>query len=290
MDESWPTTGIQTSFYSRHKAEVERLLDRFEGEHPGVRVVRLRPGLIFKREAASGIRRLFAGPLLPGSLLRPGADPAGSSPRPAGLPGRALIRRRGGLPAGPGRRCARGLQHRRRPGARPCELGRRWALGRWRCPRGLRRAAAATFTCYACSRRSRAGSTWRSRRSGHGCRAGARAARLESAALLGGGAARPARGHARGRGAGDAAPRSRAAPVRCGHASSSAGSAPGLARPLRDRAPPPRPRLSAVGAAEHRRAGLDAVADDLAAAVVAHGAIRWMAHSKLSKTWVSPPP
>jgi nucleoside-diphosphate-sugar epimerase len=76
VDESWPTTGIPTSFYSRHKAEVERLLDRFETEHGHVRVVRLRPGLIFKREAASGIRRLFAGPLLPGSLVRPGLIPA----------------------------------------------------------------------------------------------------------------------------------------------------------------------------------------------------------------------
>jgi UDP-glucose 4-epimerase len=71
VDESWPTTGIPSSFYSRHKAEVERLLDRFEEEHPHVRVVRLRPGLIFKREAASEIRRLFAGPLLPGSLVHP---------------------------------------------------------------------------------------------------------------------------------------------------------------------------------------------------------------------------
>ncbi|GAC1321804.1 MAG: SDR family oxidoreductase [Thermoleophilaceae bacterium] len=71
VDESWATGGIQTSFYSRHKAEVERLLDRFEEEHPEVRVVRLRPGLIFKGEAASGIRRLFAGPLLPSPLLRP---------------------------------------------------------------------------------------------------------------------------------------------------------------------------------------------------------------------------
>jgi UDP-glucose 4-epimerase len=70
VSESWPTTGIQSSFYSRHKAEVERLLDRFEAEHPDVRVVRLRPGLIFKREAASGIRRLFAGPLLPGALVQ----------------------------------------------------------------------------------------------------------------------------------------------------------------------------------------------------------------------------
>jgi UDP-glucose 4-epimerase len=70
VDESWPTTGIRSSFYSRHKAEVERLLDRFENEHPATRVVRLRPGLIFKRDAASGIRRLFAGPLLPSALVQ----------------------------------------------------------------------------------------------------------------------------------------------------------------------------------------------------------------------------
>jgi UDP-glucose 4-epimerase len=70
VDETWPTTGIQSSFYARHKADVERLLDRFEDERPDTRVVRLRPGLIFKREAASGIRRLFAGPLLPNFLVR----------------------------------------------------------------------------------------------------------------------------------------------------------------------------------------------------------------------------
>jgi nucleoside-diphosphate-sugar epimerase len=35
----------------------------------------MRPGLIFKRQAATEIRRLFAGPLLPGSLLRPGLVP-----------------------------------------------------------------------------------------------------------------------------------------------------------------------------------------------------------------------
>lgn len=70
VDESWPTDGIPTSFYSRHKAQVERDLNRFEQEHPGMRVVRLRPGLIFKREAATEIRRLFIGPLLPGVLLR----------------------------------------------------------------------------------------------------------------------------------------------------------------------------------------------------------------------------
>lgn len=70
VDESWPTNGIGSLFYARHKAEVERLLDVFEHEHPEIRVVRLRPGLIFKREAATGIRRLFAGPFLPNRLLR----------------------------------------------------------------------------------------------------------------------------------------------------------------------------------------------------------------------------
>src|SRR5262249_31995183 len=70
VDESWPATALSTLFYSRHKAECERLLALLEREHPGMRVVRLRPGLIFKREAATGIRRLFAGPLLPGTLLR----------------------------------------------------------------------------------------------------------------------------------------------------------------------------------------------------------------------------
>jgi UDP-glucose 4-epimerase len=75
VDESWPTDGIRTSFYSRHKAEVERILDAFERDRPETRIVRLRPGLIFKREAASGIRRLFAGPFLPSPLVRPGLVP-----------------------------------------------------------------------------------------------------------------------------------------------------------------------------------------------------------------------
>jgi UDP-glucose 4-epimerase len=75
VDESWPTDGIRTSFYSRHKAEVERLLDALEREQPWLRVVRLRPALIFKRDAATEIRRLFAGPLLPRALVRPSLIP-----------------------------------------------------------------------------------------------------------------------------------------------------------------------------------------------------------------------
>jgi UDP-glucose 4-epimerase len=76
VDESWPTDGVPTSFYSRHKTEVERRLDRFERDHADVRVVRLRPALIFQRASAQEQRRLFAGPLLPSALLRPGLLPA----------------------------------------------------------------------------------------------------------------------------------------------------------------------------------------------------------------------
>jgi UDP-glucose 4-epimerase len=71
VDEAWRTDGIASSFYSRHKAQAERDLDRVEAEHPALRVVRLRPGLIFQRGAATEIRRLFVGPLLPTTLMRP---------------------------------------------------------------------------------------------------------------------------------------------------------------------------------------------------------------------------
>ena len=70
VDESWPVDGIKTSFYSRHTAACEDLLDDLEGRASDLRIVRLRPGLIFKSEAASEIRRLFAGPFLPGFLVR----------------------------------------------------------------------------------------------------------------------------------------------------------------------------------------------------------------------------
>jgi nucleoside-diphosphate-sugar epimerase len=70
VDEDWPTEGIPSAYYARQKAEVERRLDLFELEARDVRVVRLRPALIFKRAAASAIRRLFVGPLLPRPLVR----------------------------------------------------------------------------------------------------------------------------------------------------------------------------------------------------------------------------
>jgi UDP-glucose 4-epimerase len=83
VDEEWPTGGIPTSFYSRHKAAVERILDGVERENPLMKVVRLRPALIFKGEAATEIRRLFVGPFLPSFLVRSSLIPA--VPRLRGL-------------------------------------------------------------------------------------------------------------------------------------------------------------------------------------------------------------
>jgi UDP-glucose 4-epimerase len=70
-DESWPTSGVATSTYSRHKAAVESMLDDVERDHPHLRVVRMRTSLVFQRAAASEVHRLFLGPFLPWHLPRP---------------------------------------------------------------------------------------------------------------------------------------------------------------------------------------------------------------------------
>lgn len=65
-DESWPTTGIPTSTYSRQKATVERLLD-----DTALSVLRVRPAIVLQPAAAAEIARFFLGPYVPTSLLRP---------------------------------------------------------------------------------------------------------------------------------------------------------------------------------------------------------------------------
>ncbi|SDM41039.1 NAD-dependent epimerase/dehydratase family protein [Nonomuraea jiangxiensis] len=75
VDESWPTHGWPGAAYGREKAYVERVLDVFEHDHPAIRVVRMRPGFIFQRVAATEQRRLFAGPFLPRRLVRRGLVP-----------------------------------------------------------------------------------------------------------------------------------------------------------------------------------------------------------------------
>jgi nucleoside-diphosphate-sugar epimerase len=83
VDESWPRDGIPTSEYSRDKAHVEALLDTIEAEHPQLRVVRLRPSLIFQHGAGSEIVRYFFGRFVPARLVRPGTLPV--LPFPSGL-------------------------------------------------------------------------------------------------------------------------------------------------------------------------------------------------------------
>lgn len=70
VDESWPTDGIPTATYSRHKAENERAMDVFAAAHPEVVVTRMRPGLVFQRDAAAEIRGLFLGHLVPMRVVR----------------------------------------------------------------------------------------------------------------------------------------------------------------------------------------------------------------------------
>jgi len=71
VDESWPTHGWPDAAYCREKAYLERALDTFERDHAEVRVVRMRPAFLFKRESASEQRRIFGGRFLPGPLARP---------------------------------------------------------------------------------------------------------------------------------------------------------------------------------------------------------------------------
>jgi UDP-glucose 4-epimerase len=75
VDESWSTTGIPTSPYSRNKSAAEALLDDYEKQHgeAGVPITRMRPGFIVQQAAASGLMRyalpafvpMLAVPLLP---------------------------------------------------------------------------------------------------------------------------------------------------------------------------------------------------------------------------------
>jgi UDP-glucose 4-epimerase len=83
VDESWPTHGASTAAYAREKAYVERLLDGLEAAGTGPRVVRIRPAFVFQSRSASEQQRIFAGPLLPRSLVRPKLIPA--VPVPDGL-------------------------------------------------------------------------------------------------------------------------------------------------------------------------------------------------------------
>jgi nucleoside-diphosphate-sugar epimerase len=71
VDESWPTEGVPTLAYSRHKVAAERLLDAHERDHPdGPAVARMRPGLIVQRDSGSALLRYSVPACLPAGLLR----------------------------------------------------------------------------------------------------------------------------------------------------------------------------------------------------------------------------
>jgi UDP-glucose 4-epimerase len=76
VEESWPTHGTSTAAYAREKAYVERMLDAVDASGEGPRVVRIRPAFVFQSRAASEQHRIFAGPLVPRSLVRPRLIPA----------------------------------------------------------------------------------------------------------------------------------------------------------------------------------------------------------------------
>lgn len=59
VDESWPTTGIQSSPYSRDKSAAEAILDEYEQRFgtTAIPIARMRPGFILQRAAASGLMR-----------------------------------------------------------------------------------------------------------------------------------------------------------------------------------------------------------------------------------------
>lgn len=81
-DERWSTDGVRTSEYSVDKVAVERLLDEAELQHPGLRVARIRPALLFQRVAGSGVERYFLGRMAPAAVLR---HPLPVLPWPAGV-------------------------------------------------------------------------------------------------------------------------------------------------------------------------------------------------------------
>lgn len=72
--ESYPTHGIRSSMYSRHKAAAESLLDDHEaavaaGRTEGPVVARLRPGIVGQRDAGSALLRYGLPGLVPGRAV-----------------------------------------------------------------------------------------------------------------------------------------------------------------------------------------------------------------------------
>jgi UDP-glucose 4-epimerase len=69
VTEDYPTGGVPTSPYSRHKAAAERILDTFERDHPGTTVTRMRPGIIGQERAGSSLLRYALPAVVPSAVV-----------------------------------------------------------------------------------------------------------------------------------------------------------------------------------------------------------------------------
>ncbi len=70
VGESWTTTGIPTSEYSRQKVHVEGMLDDWMRQNPDVAVARMRPTIVTQRAAAAEIAEYFLGRIAPPFAVR----------------------------------------------------------------------------------------------------------------------------------------------------------------------------------------------------------------------------
>lgn len=70
VSENWPTDGVPTSAYSRHKVAAERLLDGIQDQANGPVVTRFRPGIIVQRDAGSALLRYGVPGYVPAPLIR----------------------------------------------------------------------------------------------------------------------------------------------------------------------------------------------------------------------------
>ena len=69
VDESYPTTGVPTSPYSRHKVAAERALDDHEARGTDTLITRIRPGIVGQRSAGSALLRYGIPGYVPAGLL-----------------------------------------------------------------------------------------------------------------------------------------------------------------------------------------------------------------------------
>ncbi|WP_127480978.1 NAD-dependent epimerase/dehydratase family protein [Nocardioides pantholopis] len=69
VTEDWPTDGVRSSTYSRHKADAETMLDDFEATGTTTTVTRVRPGIVGQRSAGSALLRYALPALVPARVL-----------------------------------------------------------------------------------------------------------------------------------------------------------------------------------------------------------------------------